>query len=211
MNDTLKPINEGILTGNKDAVQQGVQDAIDAEIPPDVILNQGLIPPMSEVGRLYEEGEYFVPEMLISARAMQAGMAILKPLLIEADVEPAGVVVIGTVQGDLHDIGKNLVKMMMEGTGFEVIDLGSDIPADIFIDAIVENNADIVALSALLTTTMPQQKVVGERICEKGLREEVKVIVGGAPVTADYANEIGADGYAPDASSAANLAKNLMN
>ncbi len=211
MNDTLKPINEGILTGNKDAVQQGVQDAIDAEIPPDVILNQGLIPPMSEVGRLYEEGEYFVPEMLISARAMQAGMAILKPLLIEADVEPAGVVVIGTVQGDLHDIGKNLVKMMMEGTGFEVIDLGSDIPADIFIDAIVENNADIVALSALLTTTMPQQKVVVERICEKGLREEVKVIVGGAPVTADYANEIGADGYAPDASSAANLAKNLMN
>jgi 5-methyltetrahydrofolate--homocysteine methyltransferase len=211
MNDNLKPINEGILAGNKDAVQQGVQDAIDAEIPPDVILNQGLIPPMSEVGRLYEEGEYFVPEMLISARAMQAGMAILKPLLIEADVEPAGVVVIGTVQGDLHNIGKNLVKMMMEGTGFEVIDLGSDIPADIFIEAIVENNADIVALSALLTTTMPQQKVVLEKICEKGLREEVKVIVGGAPVTADYANEIGADGYAPDASSAANLAKNLMN
>jgi 5-methyltetrahydrofolate--homocysteine methyltransferase len=211
MNDNLKPINEGILAGNKDAVQQGVQDAIDAEIPPDVILNQGLIPPMSEVGRLYEEGEYFVPEMLISARAMQAGMAILKPLLIEADVEPAGVVVIGTVQGDLHNIGKNLVKMMMEGTGFEVIDLGSDIPADIFIEAIVENNADIVALSALLTTTMPQQKVVVEKICEKGLREEVKVIVGGAPVTADYANEIGADGYAPDASSAANLAKNLMN
>jgi len=211
MNDTLKPINEGILIGNKDAVQQGVQDAIDAEIPPDVILNQGLIPPMAEVGRLYEEGEYFVPEMLISARAMQAGMAILKPMLIEADVEPAGVVVIGTVQGDLHDIGKNLVKMMMEGTGFEVIDLGSDIPADIFIDAIVENNADIVALSALLTTTMPQQKVVVEKICEKGLREEVKIIVGGAPVTTDYANEIGADGYAPDASSAANLAKNLMN
>lgn len=211
MNDTLKPINEGILTGNKDAVQQGVQDAIDAEIPPDVILNQGLIPPMAEVGRLYEEGEYFVPEMLISARAMQAGMAILKPLLIEADVEPAGVVVIGTVQGDLHDIGKNLVKMMMEGTGFEVIDLGTDIPADIFIEAIVENNADIVALSALLTTTMLQQKVVVEKISEKGLREQVKVVVGGAPVTADYAKEIGADGYAPDASSAANLAKNLMN
>jgi len=211
MNEPLKLINEGILTGNKDAVQQGVQGAIDTEIPPDVILNQGLIPPMAEVGRLYEEGEYFVPEMLISARAMQAGMAILKPLLIEADVEPAGVVVIGTVQGDLHDIGKNLVKMMMEGTGFEVIDLGSDIPADIFIEAIVENNADIVALSALLTTTMPQQKVVVEKISEKGLREEVKVIVGGAPVTADYANEIGADGYAPDASSAANLAKNLMN
>ena len=210
MNEPLKLINEGILTGNKDAVQQGVQGAIDTEIPPDVILNQGLIPPMAEVGRLYEEGEYFVPEMLISARAMQAGMAILKPLLIEADVEPAGVVVIGTVQGDLHDIGKNLVKMMMEGTGFEVIDLGSDIPADIFIEAIVENNADIVALSALLTTTMPQQKVVVEKISEKGLREEVKVIVGGAPVTADYANEIGADGYAPDASSAANLAKNLM-
>lgn len=211
MNEPLKLINEGILTGNKDAVQQGVQGAIDTEIPPDVILNQGLIPPMAEVGRLYEEGEYFVPEMLISARAMQAGMAILKPLLIEADVEPAGVVVIGTVQGDLHDIGKNLVKMMMEGTGFEVIDLGSDIPADIFIEAIVENNADIVALSALLTTTMIQQKVVVEKISEKGLREEVKVIVGGAPVTADYANEIGADGYAPDASSAANLAKNLMN
>jgi 5-methyltetrahydrofolate--homocysteine methyltransferase len=211
MDEILKPINNGILEGKKDIVSQGVQDAIEAEVPPDVILNKGLIPPMAEVGRLYEEGEYFVPEMLISARAMQAGMSILKPLLIEADVKPAGIIVIGTVQGDLHDIGKNLVSMMMEGAGFEVIDLGTDIPTDMFIDAILENKADIVALSALLTTTMPQQQAVIEKIKETDLRKNVKVIIGGAPVTENYANEICADGYAPDASAAANLAKNLMN
>lgn len=210
MDKQLEPIYEAILEGNKAVAQEGVQKAVDANVAPESILNEALIPAMTEVGHLYEEGEYFVPEMLISARAMQAGMVILKPLLIEADVEPAGKVVIGTVQGDLHDIGKNLVSMMLEGAGFEVVDLGTDMPADMFIEAIVENKADILALSALLTTTMPQQKTVIDRLKETGLRDQVKVIVGGAPVTEAYAQEIGADGYAPDAGSAASLVTRLV-
>jgi 5-methyltetrahydrofolate--homocysteine methyltransferase len=210
MDKHLELIFEAILEGNKAVAQEGVQKAVDANIAPESILNEALIPAMTEVGHLYEEGEYFVPEMLISARAMRAGMVILKPLLIEADVEPAGKVVIGTVQGDLHDIGKNLVSMMLEGAGFEVVDLGTDMPADMFIEAIVENKADILALSALLTTTMPQQKTVIDRLNETGLRDQVKVIVGGAPVTEAYAQEIGANGYAPDAGSAASLATRLV-
>lgn len=210
MDKQLEPIYEAILEGNKAVAQEGLQKAVDANVAPESILNEALIPAMTEVGRLYEEGEYFVPEMLISARAMQAGMVILKPLLVEAEIEPAGKVVIGTVQGDLHDIGKNLVSMMLEGAGFEVVDLGTDMPADMFIEAIVENKADILALSALLTTTMPQQKTVIDRLKETGLRDQVKVIVGGAPVTEDYAQEIGANGYAPDAGSAASLATRLV-
>jgi 5-methyltetrahydrofolate--homocysteine methyltransferase len=210
MDKHLELIFEAILEGNKAVAQEGVQKAVDANRAPESILNEALIPAMTEVGHLYEEGEYFVPEMLISARAMRAGMVILKPLLIEADVEPAGKVVIGTVQGDLHDIGKNLVSMMLEGAGFEVVDLGTDMPADMFIEAIVENKADILALSALLTTTMPQQKTVIDRLNETGLRDQVKVIVGGAPVTEAYAQEIGANGYAPDAGSAASLATRLV-
>jgi 5-methyltetrahydrofolate--homocysteine methyltransferase len=165
---------------------------------------------MTEVGKKFEEGEYFVPEMLISARAMQSGLAILKPLLVASDVRATGKVVIGTVKGDLHDIGKNLVGMMLEGAGFELIDLGTDVRAEQFVTAVRENAPDLVAMSALLTTTMPAMKSTVEALVEAGVRHQVKVIVGGAPVTGEYAAKIGADGYAADASRAAALATRLV-
>jgi 5-methyltetrahydrofolate--homocysteine methyltransferase len=165
---------------------------------------------MTEVGRLYEAGEYFVPEMLMAAKAMKAGMAILKPRLVDAAVEPAGRVVIGTVQGDLHDIGKNLVSMMLEGAGFELEDMGVDVPVEDFVAAVLDQKPDILALSALLTTTLPQQQAVVDAIIEAGVRDKVKIIIGGAPVTQGFADEIGADGFAPDAGSAAELAKGLV-
>ena len=169
-----------------------------------------MIAAMKEVGRLFEEGDYFVPEMLIAARAMQAGMALLKPHLLSSEVKSAGRVAIGTVKGDLHDIGKNLVALMLEGAGFEVIDLGVDVPPEKFVDAITNSGADIVAFSALLTTTMPNMKVTIDAIQAAGLRDKVKVIIGGAPVTQAYADQIGADGYSADASRAVSLAKSLM-
>jgi 5-methyltetrahydrofolate--homocysteine methyltransferase len=165
---------------------------------------------MTEVGRLFEEGDYFVPEMLISARAMQAGLGVLKPHLVESGVEPIGKVVIGTVQGDMHDIGKNLVAMMMEGAGFEIIDLGVDVSPDAFIEAIQANDAGVIAMSALLTTTMPKMKVTIDAINEAGIRDNVRIMIGGAPVTADYAEQVGADGYAPDASQAASKVKTFV-
>jgi 5-methyltetrahydrofolate--homocysteine methyltransferase len=209
MTEILEDIYEGILDGDRDAVTEGVQEALDEGVSPEKILKEGLIAAMGEVGRLYEEGEYFVPEMLIAARAMQAGLQLLKPHLVDTDIKPTGKVVIGTVQGDLHDIGKNLVAMMMEGAGFEIVDLGTDVPASDFVTAVTENDANIVALSALLTTTMPQQQSVIDALVEAGMRDQVKVLVGGAPVTSDYAEKIGADGYAPDAGQAAQLAKKL--
>jgi 5-methyltetrahydrofolate--homocysteine methyltransferase len=209
MTERLEDIYEGILDGDRDAVTEGVQQALDDGVSPEKILKEGLIAAMGEVGRLYEEGEYFVPEMLIAARAMQAGLQLLKPHLVDTDIKPTGKVVIGTVQGDLHDIGKNLVAMMMEGAGFEIVDLGTDVAASEFVKAVTENDANIVALSALLTTTMPQQQSVIDALVEAGMRDQVKVLVGGAPVTADYATKIGADGYAPDAGQAAQLAKKL--
>jgi 5-methyltetrahydrofolate--homocysteine methyltransferase len=165
---------------------------------------------MAKVGELFEEGEYFVPEMLIAARAMQAGLKLLKPLLVEADVKPSGQVAIGTVKGDLHDIGKNLVAMMMEGAGFEINDLGTDVPPEKFVETIQSGNVDIVAMSALLTTTMPNMESTIQAIEAAGLRDQVKVMIGGAPVTQDYADKIGADGFAPDASQAATLAKRFV-
>jgi len=161
---------------------------------------------MSEAGKLFEEGEYFVPELLVAARAMQGGMELLKPLLVAEDVEPVGKVVIGTVKGDLHDIGKNLVGMMLEGAGFEVIDLGTDVDAEKFVEAVKTNNAQMVGMSALLTTTMSNMPSTIEALKQAGLRESVKVMIGGAPVTESFAQQIGADGYAPDASQAAKLA-----
>jgi len=210
MDSTLQPIYEGILVGDLLAVTESVQAALVKEVEPGTILHEALIPAMDEVGRLFEEGEYFVPEMLIAARAMKGGLAILKPLLVDADVKPAGKVAIGTVQGDLHDIGKNLVAMMLEGAGFEIYDLGTDVAAEKFVNAIKENEVDIVAMSALLTTTMPRMDTTIQAIREAGLRDKVKIIIGGAPVTADHAQKIGADGYAPDASQAASLAKRLI-
>lgn len=209
MNDKLKPIYDGVLDGDQAVVQENVQLALAANQSAGEILNQALIPAMSEVGRLFEEGEYFVPEMLIAARAMKAGLAILKPKLVDAGIKPIGKVAIGTVKGDLHDIGKNLVAMMMEGAGFEIVDLGTDVPPEKFVDA-AKAGANIIGLSALLTTTMPAMENTIQAFNLAGLRDNVKIIVGGAPVTAEYAEKIRADGFAPDASQAASLAKSLL-
>ena len=164
---------------------------------------------MAEVGQLFEDGEYFVPEMLIAARAMSSALEILKPYLVDQGVEPIGTVAIGTVKGDLHDIGKSLVAMMLEGAGFEIVDLGVDVAPERFVEAI-QNGAKIVAMSALLTTTMPNMKSAIQAIQEAGLRDQVVIMVGGAPVTQAYADDIGADGYSPDASSAVRKAKELL-
>jgi 5-methyltetrahydrofolate--homocysteine methyltransferase len=198
------------MDGDLQLVQEKVQAAIDEGMPPDKILNEGLVEAMAKVGKLFEEGEYFVPEMLIAARAMKAGLALLKPRLMEADVEPAGKVAAGTVKGDLHDIGKNLVCMMLEGAGFEIVDMGTDVAPEQFVAAVQEQGVDLIAMSALLTTTMPNMQATIEALQEAGVRDNVGVMIGGAPVTDAYAEEIGADGYAPDASRAVSLAKSLM-
>jgi len=210
MEAVLQKIYDNVMNGQAGAVEAGVQDALQAGIEAAVILNEGMIAAMAEVGRLFEEGEYFVPEMLIAARAMQAGLAVLKPQLIESDVQSTGRVVIGTVKGDLHDIGKNLVAMMLEGAGFEIFDLGTDVSPERYVQAARETDAHIVAMSALLTTTMPAMESTIAALQEAGLREQVRVMVGGAPITQDYANRIGADGFAPDASRAVTAAKALV-
>lgn len=206
----LDVLFEGILDGDMSVTPSRVQAALGAGIAPGVILNEGMIPAMSEVGQLFEDGEYFVPEMLISARAMQAGLAVLKPYLVASGIEPLGTVVIGTVQGDMHDIGKNLVTMMLEGAGFAVIDLGVDVKPESFIESVRQNKPQVVAMSALLTTTMPKMEVTLEAMRQAGVLENVKVMVGGAPVTPEFAKKIGAHGYASDASQAATLAKSFM-
>jgi 5-methyltetrahydrofolate--homocysteine methyltransferase len=210
MDPQLQKVFDAILAGDMAGVTESVQAAVDAGLPAEDILKKALVPAMTEVGRKFEEGEYFVPEMLISARAMQAGLAILKPLLVEGDVQATGKVVIGTVQGDLHDIGKNLVGMMLEGAGFELVDLGTDVRPEQFVEAVNDSAPHLVAMSALLTTTMPSMKKTIDALAEAGVRDSVKVIIGGAPVTEDYANQIGADGFAADASRAASLATELV-
>jgi len=210
MEPILKEIHTNVMDGDVNAVKANVQAAIDAGIPVSEILNDGMIAAMAEVGHLFEEGECFVPEMLIAARAMQTGLALLKPHLKNAEVVSAGKVVVGTVKGDLHDIGKNLVAMMLEGAGFEIIDLGTDVPAEKFVEAVRNQGAQIVAMSALLTTTMPSIKNTIDALNAAGLRGQVKVMIGGAPVTQNYADQIGADGFAPDASRAVATAKELM-
>jgi 5-methyltetrahydrofolate--homocysteine methyltransferase len=210
MEETLKAVYQGIIDGDMGTVQEKTQSGIDGGIGPEVILNEALVPAMAEVGRRFEVGEYFVPEMLIAARAMQAGMAILKPKLLEKDIKPIGKVLVGTVKGDLHDIGKNLVAMMLEGAGFEIQDAGVDVSPEQFVELLREGSADIIAMSALLTTTMTTMKATIDALNEAGLRDQVKVMVGGAPVTDAFAAEIGADGSAPDAGQAAKLAQSLM-
>jgi 5-methyltetrahydrofolate--homocysteine methyltransferase len=210
MQSLLSPIFQAILEGDQAAAREAVQRALEQNIEAEIILKQAMMPAMEQVGRLFEEGEYFVPEMLVAARAMQAGLSLLKPKLVQADVTPAGKVVAGTVKGDLHDIGKNLVCMMLEGAAFEIIDLGTDVPPERFVEAVQSSGAQLVALSALLTTTMPNMKNTIEALQQAGLRERVKVMVGGAPVTETFARQIGADGYAADASRAVLLAKSLM-
>ncbi len=206
----LEDIYQSVLDGNMNGATAGVNAALEEGVEAGEILNKGLIAAMSEVGRLFEEGEYFVPEMLIAARAMQASVAILKPKLLEADIKPLGKVVIGTVKGDLHDIGKNLVAMMLEGAGFEIVDMGTDVSPEKFVEAVKEHNAQFVGLSALLTTTMPSMRTTVEALKEAGLREQVSVMIGGAPVTQKYADEIGADIYTPDGPSAARKAKEAL-
>jgi 5-methyltetrahydrofolate--homocysteine methyltransferase len=210
MEAVLESLYEGIMDGDMELAQEKVQEALDAGIGPGRILNEGMIAAMAEVGQLFEEGEYFVPEMLIAARAMQGGMSILKPFLTEGDVQSPGKVVIGTVKGDLHDIGKNLVAMMLEGAAFEIVDLGTDVSADKFVEAVKESGANVVAMSALLTTTMPNMENTIAALKEAGLRDTVKVMVGGAPLTQDYAEKIGADGFAADANQAVANAKSLL-
>ena len=210
MDEHLTPVYQGIIDGNLEVVKAKVQEAIQAKLPAGMILKEGLVPAMAEVGRLFEEGEFFVPEMLVAARAMQGGLEILKPLLVAADVKPAGKVVIGTVKGDLHDIGKNLVSIMLEGAGFEVHDLGSDVLPEKFVEAVKTFHPQIVCMSALLTTTMTSMPVTVEAIKQAGLRDQVKIMIGGAPVTDAYAKQIGADGYAQDASAAARLAQTYI-
>ncbi|MGB8212110.1 MAG: corrinoid protein [Anaerolineales bacterium] len=210
MKPILQEIFDGILNGEQTIVTQKVQEALTKGIAPDEILNEAMIAAMAEVGRRFEEGEYYVPEMLIAARAMQMGMALLKPRLLQAGVKSSGKVAIGTVQGDLHDIGKNLVGMMLEGAGFEIKDLGTDVAPEKFVEAVRSGGVSLVALSALLTTTMPNMKNIIDALTAAGLRSQVKVMIGGAPVTEAYAEKIGADGYSPDASRAVSLAQSLM-
>jgi 5-methyltetrahydrofolate--homocysteine methyltransferase len=211
MEQYLKEISQAVVKGDQNATSELVQAAIDAQVDANTIMQEGLIPAMSEVGRLYEGGEYFVPEMLISARAMKAGLEIIKPFMAGSDLKPAGTVAVGTVKGDLHDIGKNLVGIMLEGAGFAIHDLGTDVSPDQFIEAIRTNQVDLIGLSALLTTTMPMMETTINAITSAGLRNRVKIIIGGAPITQAYADKIGADGFAPDASQAAKLALHLVN
>ena len=210
MSDTLQQIAEKLYDGSAPEVAALVQQALDEGKGPGEVLTGGLVVGMDAVGRDFKAGELFVPEVLIAARAMHAGMDILKPLLAESDVPSAGKYIVGTVKGDLHDIGKNLVRMMIEGGGFEVVDLGVDVSPEGFVAAVRENEPDILGMSALLTTTMTNMKGVIEALEEAGLRDSVKVMIGGAPVTDAYAQEIGADGYAPDAATAVDVARALM-
>ena len=209
MDGELKELYTAILEGQRDEAKEYVEAALRAGVPAGEVLDV-MVNAMGEVGELFEEGEYFVPEMLIAARAMKTGMEILKPELVGADIQPIGKIVAGTVKGDLHDIGKNLVCMMLEGAGFQVVDLGTDVSPEAFIAAVQEHQPDFVAMSALLTTTMPNMETTITALNAAGLRGAVRVLIGGAPVTQSYADKIGADGYAPDASRVVKLAKTLL-
>jgi 5-methyltetrahydrofolate--homocysteine methyltransferase len=206
---TLATLRDHVIHGKADEAVAALRGLIDSGTPVEAVLNEGLVAAMDEVGRLFQNGEYFMPEMLVSARAMQRALEIIRPLLREAGVEPLGTVVLGTVRGDLHDIGKNLVGMALEGAGFDVVDLGTDVTPESFVDAVKRHRPSILAMSALLTTTMNNMQDTMRALEEAGLRDDVRVLVGGAPVADSYVNEIEADGYADDAIAAVALAKNL--
>jgi 5-methyltetrahydrofolate--homocysteine methyltransferase len=206
----LKELSGYVIEGNAKGAGEFTQKAIDEGIDPLTIVNEGLIPGMDVVGVKFKSFEYYLPEVLVSARAMKTAMALVTPLLADRRESAAGRVVIGTVKGDLHDIGKNLVGMMMEGAGFEVTDLGTDVEPEAFVKAAEDNNANVVCLSALLTTTMSMMKNTIELFNESELRQQVKIMIGGAPITENYADNIGADGYAPEAASAVEKAKELI-
>ncbi len=207
--EILGEIRESVINGDNEAVSRLVTQALDEGIPADALLNTALIPSMDEVGRLFEEQEFFVPEMLIAARAMQSGLSIIKPILADSGLKSKGQIALGTVKGDLHDVGKNLVGMMMEGAGIEVVDLGVDVPTEQFVEA-AQEGADLIGMSALLTTTMLSMREVIEALEETGMRDHVKVLVRGAPLTPEFAQSIGADGFAPSASSAVVVSKKLL-
>jgi corrinoid protein of di/trimethylamine methyltransferase len=209
MSETSK-LYDAILNGDAKTAAAISRQAVEDQINPMELVTQHMIPAMDEVGKRFECEEYFVPELLLSGRAMKAALEILRPQLAASGAQPTGRVVIGTVKGDLHDIGKNLVASMLEGGGFEVTDLGADVPPEKFIEAVNSKNADIVALSALLTVTMPAMRTTIDALKQAGVRDKVKVMVGGAPVTRQYAEEIGADGFSENAGAAVQLARSLV-
>lgn len=209
--EILQQISENLQKGKAKQVKELVQTAIDSGLSASEILNDGLLAGMNIIGRKFKNNEVFIPEVLIASRAMNNGAEILKPLLKSSDNSSKGKVCIGTVEGDIHDIGKNLVKMMLEGKGLEVIDLGVNVPAQKFIDTAINENCQVICCSALLTTTMPAMKTVIEKANEAGINGKIKIMVGGAPVTENFAQEIGADTYTPDAATAAEVAVQLCN
>jgi 5-methyltetrahydrofolate--homocysteine methyltransferase len=210
MSDLIQNIYDDVVAGNQSGVEEGVSTALAAGIEPRDILEEGMVRGMDEVGSRFEKGEFYIPDMVVAARSMKSGLEILKPKLVESGVDPIATIVLGTVKGDLHDIGKNLVGMMMEGAGFTVVDIGTDVSSDVFADAIKEYQPQLVGFSALLTTTMMNMEKTIMDLQDAGLRDSVKIIVGGAPLSGAYANDIGADGYAADASQAVTLAKSLL-
>jgi corrinoid protein of di/trimethylamine methyltransferase len=205
-----KPLYEAILSGDAKTAKATTEQALATGAEPLKLVQEFMVPAMDEVGRRFEQNEYFVPELLISARAMKASLELIRPLLVAGGVQPVGRVAIGTVKGDLHDIGKNLVAAMLEGGGFEVIDLGVNVEAEKFVAAVRENNVNIIAMSALLTTTMPAMKTTIDALNQSGLRQQVKVLIGGAPITRKFADEIGADGYTESAAGAVAMARKAV-
>lgn len=206
----LSILYDAILTGNANDAYAITEQALNEHVDPMELVTHQMIPAMDEVGKRFEEEEYFIPELLLSARAMKRAMELIRPRLAATGCEPVGRVVIGTVKGDLHDIGKNLVSSMLEGGGFEVTDLGVDVAPEKIIEAIEQTRANLVCLSTLLTTTMPSMKTIIQALNEAGVRDRVKVMVGGAPITQQYANEIGADAYGENARAAVQLARQLV-
>lgn len=206
----LEDLAAEVIKGEAGVVKNLTEEALSQNISAEEVLNSGLVAGMNVIGERFKSNEIFIPEVLVAARAMKAGMQIIRPLLAEANVEPLGKVIIGTVGGDLHDIGKNIVAMLLEGAGFEVVDLGADVTKEKFLEFAEKENPDVLGMSALLTTTMVFMKDMVQSLEESGLKDKIKVIVGGAPITQSYADEIRADGYAPDAASAVDLVKSVM-
>lgn len=206
----LEDLAAEVIKGDAGVVKNLTEEALSQNISAEEVLNSGLVAGMNVIGEQFKSNEIFIPEVLVAARAMKAGMQIIRPLLAEANVEPLGKVIIGTVGGDLHDIGKNIVAMLLEGAGFEVLDLGADVTKEKFLEFAEKENPDVLGMSALLTTTMVFMKDMVQSLEESGLKDKIKVIVGGAPITQSYADEIRADGYAPDAASAVDLVKSVM-
>jgi len=209
--EVIKRIFEELAEGEADKIELLTQEALRLGLAPEIILREGLIAGMNTIGERFKRGDLFIPEVILAARAMQTGMNILKPRLVQTGIKPLGRIIIGTVKGDLHDIGKNLVAMMLEGAGFEIIDLGIDTAPERFVQEVKDKKPHILAMSALLTTTLSMMKNTLECLKGEGLKDTVKVMVGGAPLTQKYADEIGADGYAPDAVSAIAKARELLN